>query len=105
MPWPELNDEEVVRLTRSEVERQNTALQLIASENFASPAVLQATGSVFTNKYSEGYPGKRYYGGNQVVDQVEDLARQRVCALFGACLLYTSPSPRDATLSRMPSSA
>ncbi len=84
MPWPILSDEETDRLTRAEVERQNTALQLIASENFASPAVMAATGSVFTNKYSEGYPGRRYYGGNQVVDQVEDLARQRVCALFGA---------------------
>ena len=84
MPWPVLHDEETNRLTKAEVERQNTALQLIASENFASPAVMAATGSVFTNKYSEGYPGRRYYGGNQVVDQVEDLARQRVCALFGA---------------------
>lgn len=84
MPWPILNDSEIERLTRTEVERQNTALQLIASENFASPAVMAATGSVFTNKYSEGYPGRRYYGGNQVVDQVEELARQRVCALFGA---------------------
>ncbi len=84
MPWPILNDSEIKRLTAAEVERQNTALQLIASENFASPAVMAATGSVFTNKYSEGYPGRRYYGGNQIVDQVEDLARQRICALFGA---------------------
>ncbi len=84
MPWPTLQDEEVLRLTKAETDRQNTALQLIASENFASPAVMTATGSVFTNKYSEGYPGRRYYGGNQVVDQVEDLARQRVCELFGA---------------------
>ncbi len=84
MPWPQLVDEEIDRLTASEVERQNTALQLIASENFASPAVMTATGSVFTNKYSEGYPGRRYYGGNQIVDEVEDLARQRVCELFGA---------------------
>ncbi len=59
-------------------------MQLIASENFASPAVLAATGSVLTNKYAEGYPGRRYYGGNQVVDEVEDLARQRLVALFGA---------------------
>ena len=59
-------------------------LQLIASENFTSPAVMRATGSVLTNKYTEGYPGKRYYGGNQVVDEVEDLARERVKALFGA---------------------
>ena len=59
-------------------------MQLIASENFASPSVLAATGSVLTNKYSEGYPGRRYYGGNQVVDEVEDLARRRLTALFGA---------------------
>ncbi len=84
MPWPILTDDATDSLTKAEVERQNTALQLIASENFASPAVMAATGSVFTNKYSEGYPGRRYYGGNQVVDQVEDLARQRVCELFGA---------------------
>ena len=67
-----------------ELERQNTTLQLIASENFVSKQVLEATGSVLTNKYSEGYPGKRYYGGNEVIDQVEDLARDRVKALFGA---------------------
>lgn len=84
MPWPVLNNDDVTRLTAAEVERQNTAIQLIASENFASPAVMAMTGSVFTNKYSEGYPGKRYYGGNQVVDEVEELARQRVCSLFGA---------------------
>jgi glycine hydroxymethyltransferase len=74
----------VARLTSAELERQNTAVQLIASENFASPAVMAATGSVFTNKYSEGYPGRRYYGGNHIVDEVEDLARQRACRLFGA---------------------
>ena len=84
MPWPNLVDDEIDRLTRAEIERQNTAIQLIASENFASPAVMAATGSVFTNKYAEGYPGRRYYGGNQIVDQVEDLAQQRVCELFGA---------------------
>ena len=84
MPWPTERDTELFDLLADEVERQNTTLQLIASENFASPAVLEATGSVLTNKYSEGYPGKRYYGGNQVVDQVEDLARERVKALFGA---------------------
>lgn len=84
MPWPTIQDDAVTQLVVDETERQNTGLQLIASENFASPAVMEATGSVFTNKYSEGYPGKRYYGGNQVVDEVEDLARQRICALFGA---------------------
>ena len=61
-----------------------TTLQLIASENFTSPAVLAATGSVLTNKYSEGYPGRRYYGGNQIIDEVEDLARARATSLFGA---------------------
>ena len=66
------------------MERQNTTVQLIASENFTSPAVLEAQGSVLTNKYSEGYPHKRYYGGNYVVDDVEDLARDRACELFGA---------------------
>jgi glycine hydroxymethyltransferase len=84
MPWPVTIDDEVHALTAKEVERQNTSLQLIASENFASPAVMAATGSVFTNKYSEGYPGRRYYGGNAVVDQVETLAIERICALFGA---------------------
>lgn len=84
MPWPILTNEPVVDMTAREVERQNSALQLIASENFASPAVMAATGSVFTNKYSEGYPGRRYYGGNQVVDEVESLAIERVMSLFGA---------------------
>jgi glycine hydroxymethyltransferase len=84
MPWPTTPDDELFALIDREVERQNTTLQLIASENFTSPAVLRATGSVLTNKYSEGYPGKRYYGGNEVIDEVEDLARERVKALFGA---------------------
>ncbi len=79
-----LPDAELFAIIEAERERQNTTLQLIASENFASRAVLAATGSVLTNKYSEGYPGKRYYGGNYVVDQAEDLARRRVCELFGA---------------------
>ena len=84
MPWPADDDSEVFDLIADEVERQNTTLQLIASENFSSPAVQRATGSVLTNKYSEGYPGKRYYGGNEFVDDIEDLARERVKALFGA---------------------
>jgi glycine hydroxymethyltransferase len=77
-------DPEVAELIAKELERQQTTLQLIASENFTSPAVLAASGSVLTNKYAEGYPGKRYYGGNQVIDEVEDLARDRATALFGA---------------------
>jgi glycine hydroxymethyltransferase len=78
------NDDEVTDLLAQEWKRQTTTLQLIASENFASPAVMAATGSILTNKYAEGYPGRRYYGGNQVVDEVEDLARRRLTALFGA---------------------
>ena len=78
------HDEEVASLLAQEWVRQTTTLQLIASENFASPAVMAATGSVLTNKYAEGYPGRRYYGGNQVVDEVEDLARRRLTSLFGA---------------------
>jgi len=82
--WPEAEDREVFDLIDAEIDRQNTTLQLIASENFASPAVLAATGTVLTNKYSEGYPSKRYYGGNDVIDQVEELARARATELFGA---------------------
>ena len=77
-------DSVVAGLIRDDVVRQNTHIHLIASENFVSPAVLAASGSVFTNKYAEGYPGKRYYEGCQVVDQIEDLARERAKALFGA---------------------
>lgn len=77
-------DPEVAHLIGEELNRQQTTLQLIASENFTSPAVLAATGSVLTNKYSEGYPGRRYYGGNRVIDEVEELARVRATALFGA---------------------
>jgi glycine hydroxymethyltransferase len=84
MPWPPDDDRELFALIDDEVERQNTTLQLIASENFTSPAVMRATGSVLTNKYSEGYPGKRYYGGNIVVDEIEDIARDRATELFGA---------------------
>ncbi|HVP66351.1 MAG TPA: serine hydroxymethyltransferase [Anaeromyxobacteraceae bacterium] len=77
-------DPEIARLIREETRRQAEGLELIASENFVSPAVLEATGSPLTNKYAEGYPGKRYYGGCEVVDQVEQLAIDRVKRLFGA---------------------
>jgi glycine hydroxymethyltransferase len=77
-------DPELSTLLDEELGRQSSTLQLIASENFTSPAVLAASGSVLTNKYSEGYPGRRYYGGNQIIDQVEELARTRATALFGA---------------------
>ncbi|MCY3636899.1 MAG: serine hydroxymethyltransferase [bacterium] len=82
--WPSNGNDPVFDMIGREVERQNTTVQLIASENFASPAVLSATGSVLTNKYSEGYPGRRYYGGNMVIDEVESIARERATALFGA---------------------
>ena len=84
MPWPDSKDEELFEIMDREIDRQNTTLQLIASENFASPSVLKATGSVFTNKYSEGYPGKRYYGGNKHVDEAETLACERIKSLFGS---------------------
>jgi glycine hydroxymethyltransferase len=86
MPFPSDTDPdlEVEALLARELERQTTGLQLIASENFTSPAVMRAVGSVLTNKYSEGYPGKRYYGGNAVIDDVESLAIERVKALFDA---------------------
>jgi glycine hydroxymethyltransferase len=77
-------DPAVYDAIQKEVDRQNTRIELIASENFTSEAVLEATGSVFTNKYAEGYPGKRYYGGCEFTDIVENLARDRVKALFGA---------------------
>ncbi len=78
------DDDEVVSLLAQDWDRQTTTVQLIASENFASPSVLAATGSILTNKYSEGYPGRRYYGGNYIIDEVEELARRRLAALFGA---------------------
>ena len=86
MPFPSDShpDTEVFDLLEAERIRQTTGLQLIASENFTSPAVMRATGSILTNKYSEGYPGKRYYGGNVHVDSIESLAIERVKKLFGA---------------------
>jgi glycine hydroxymethyltransferase len=84
MSWPTDRDDELFSILDAERDRQNRTVQLIASENFTSPAVMEATGSVLTNKYSEGYPGKRYYGGNEIIDQAEELARERVKALFGA---------------------
>jgi glycine hydroxymethyltransferase len=77
-------DPEIARAIAHEAERQHDGLELIASENFVSQAVLQATGSVFTNKYAEGYPGKRYYGGCEYADLVENMARDRAKQLFGA---------------------
>lgn len=77
-------DPEVGAAVHAEYDRQRRNIELIASENFVSPAVLAAAATVLTNKYAEGYPGKRYYGGCQCVDVVEDIARKRACQLFGA---------------------
>jgi glycine hydroxymethyltransferase len=82
--WIEKEDPEVWRAIAGEMERQQDGLEMIASENYTSPAILQAAGSVLTNKYAEGYPGRRYYGGCEFVDVVENLARDRARQLFGA---------------------
>jgi glycine hydroxymethyltransferase len=85
------SDPEIFEQIQHEVDRQNTRLELIASENFTSEAVLEATSSVFTNKYAEGYPGKRYYGGCEFTDVVENLARQRGKKLFKAEYINVQP--------------
>lgn len=77
-------DEQVFKSIQEELGRQRTKIELIASENFVSEAVMEAQGSVLTNKYAEGYPGRRYYGGCEHVDVVEDLARDRAKEIFGA---------------------
>jgi len=84
-------DPAIADLLRAEFERQRTQLEMIASENFTSLAVMEAMGSVLTNKYAEGYPGRRYYGGCEVVDEVERLARSRACELFGAAHANVQP--------------
>ena len=77
-------DNTIASLIEKDLERQNSHIHLIASENFASKAVMEASGSVLTNKYSEGFPGRRYYEGCQVVDEIEQLAIDRACNLFGS---------------------
>jgi glycine hydroxymethyltransferase len=84
-------DPAIYELILKETKRQNGQIELIASENFTSEAVLEATGSVFTNKYAEGYPGKRYYGGCEYADEVENLARDRAKKLFGAEYVNVQP--------------
>ena len=88
-------DEKVFGLIEKERERQTRGIELIASENFTSPAVMEAAGSVLTNKYAEGYPGKRYYGGCEVVDEVELLAIERAKDLFGA--VYANVQPHSGS--------
>ncbi|MFK5891224.1 MAG: serine hydroxymethyltransferase [Flavobacteriaceae bacterium] len=84
-------DQEIFDLIQEETQRQTVGLELIASENYVSTEVLEATGSVLTNKYAEGYPNKRYYGGCEVVDKVEQLAIDRAKALFGAAYVNVQP--------------
>lgn len=84
-------DEQIFELIEAERERQTHGIELIASENFTSPQVMEAAGSVLTNKYAEGYPGKRYYGGCEIVDQVEQIAIDRAKALFGAQYANVQP--------------
>ncbi|HLT51739.1 MAG TPA: serine hydroxymethyltransferase, partial [Arenibacter sp.] len=84
-------DNLIFELIGDERERQINGLELIASENFTSPQVMEAAGSVLTNKYAEGYPGKRYYGGCEVVDEVEQLALDRAKELFGAAYANVQP--------------
>ncbi len=93
------NDPEVFSAIQSEINRQNTKLELIASENFVSKAVLEALGTVLTNKYAEGYPGKRYYGGCEFVDVAENLARDRAKRLFGA--EYANVQPHSGSQANM----
>lgn len=84
-------DEQIFELIQTEKERQTHGLELIASENFVSDQVMKAAGSVLTNKYAEGYPGKRYYGGCEVVDEIEEVARERAKTLFGAAWANVQP--------------
>src|SRR6188768_4357978 len=84
-------DPDIARVLRDERHRQNSGLELIASENFVSQAVMEAQGSVLTNKYAEGYPGRRYYGGCEFVDVAESLAISRAKSLFGAAYANVQP--------------
>lgn len=86
-----ISDPQMSSLLAKELERERNTIELIASENFTSRAVMEAVGSVLTNKYAEGYPSKRYYGGCQWVDEVEDVAKDRVCKLFGAGYANVQP--------------
>ena len=85
------HDPEVWAAVSDEMDRQQNGLEMIASENYTSPAVMQSMGSVLTNKYAEGYPSRRYYGGCQYVDVVENLARDRAKRLFGADFANVQP--------------
>ena len=92
-------DKEISEVLNLEIARQSDYLELIASENFVSPAVLEAAGSVLTNKYAEGYPGKRYYGGCEYVDMAEDIARDRLKKIFDA--EYVNVQPHSGSQANM----
>ena len=92
-------DKEIFDIINSELSRQRNTLELIASENFASNSVIESTGSILTNKYAEGYPGKRYYGGCESVDMAEDLARDRLKELFNA--EYANVQPHSGSQANM----
>ena len=94
-----VTDAEVWKYIEDEMQRQEQHIEMIASENYASPAVMSAQGSQLTNKYAEGYPGKRYYGGCECVDEVENLAIHRVCQLFGA--KYANVQPHSGAQANM----
>src|ERR687888_2374446 len=85
------SDHQVAELIRKEYRRQSSTLELIPSENLASPAILEALGTLLTNKYAEGYPGRRYYGGCEVMDEIESLAIERAKQLFGAEYVNVQP--------------
>ena len=93
------HDLQIFNLIKKEEERQTTGIELIASENYVSDQVLSALGSVCTNKYAEGYPGARYYGGCEVVDQIERLAIERLCQLFEA--EYANVQPHSGAQANM----
>ncbi|MDX1702649.1 MAG: serine hydroxymethyltransferase, partial [Melioribacteraceae bacterium] len=92
-------DKEIFDVLNLEIARQSDYLEMIASENFVSPAVLEAAGSVLTNKYAEGYPGKRYYGGCEYVDMAENIARDRLKEIFGA--EYVNVQPHSGSQANM----
>ncbi len=92
-------DPEIFEVLNKEIERQQNKLELIASENFVSSAVLEAAGSPLTNKYAEGYPGKRYYGGCEFVDMAEDIARERLKKIFNA--EYANVQPHSGSQANM----
>ncbi|MDE7213303.1 MAG: serine hydroxymethyltransferase [Anaeroplasmataceae bacterium] len=94
-----MEDQELYSAVQKEQDRQNYHIELIASENFVSPAVLEAQGSILTNKYAEGYSGRRYYGGCEFIDEVENIAIERACKLFGA--KYANVQPHSGSTANM----